>query len=60
MNFRELLNAAKTGDSVAFETMLNMYKPLIMKESIINSIFDEDLYQELCVVLTKCVKNFKE
>ena len=60
MNFMELLNAAKIGDSVAFETILNMYKPLIMKESIIDGRFDEDLYQELCTVLTKCVKNFRE
>lgn len=60
MNFKEMLNAAKKGDSFAFEAILNIYRPLIMKESIIDGVFDEDLYQELCEVLTKCVKSFKE
>ena len=44
MNFRDLILAAKAGDNIAFETILDMYKPLIMKESIINGFFDEDLY----------------
>jgi len=60
MNFKELLDAAKKGNSIAFETILDMYKPLLMKESIIDGVFDEDLYQELCAVLTKCVQNFKD
>ena len=60
MNFRVLLDAAKKGNSIASETILDMYKPLLMKESIIGGRFDEDLYQELCTVLTKCVKNFRE
>lgn len=60
MNFRDLLDAAKKGNSIASETILDMYKPLLMKESIIDGVFDEDLYQELRLVLIKCIKNFKE
>jgi len=60
MNFKELLDAAKKGNSIAKETILDMYKPLLMKESIIDGAFDEDLYQELREVLIKCIKNFKE
>ncbi len=58
MNFRDLILAAKEGDNIAFETILNMYKPLIMKESIINGFFDEDLYQEQSMVLSKCIERF--
>ena len=58
MNFSDLILAAKAGDNIAFETILNMYKPLIMIESIINGFFDEDLYQEQSMVLSKCIERF--
>ena len=59
MNFNDLLIEAKNNDSFAFESILNMYQPLIRKNSIVNGAFDEDLYQELCVVFVKCIKYFK-
>ena len=43
-----------------YEEILNMYRPLIMKESIVNGLFDEDLFQEQCIILNKCIKKFKE
>ena len=49
MNFKELLLAAKHGDSQAVCSVLELYKPLLLKESIVNGVFDEDLYQELCM-----------
>ena len=45
MNFTELIDAAKNNNFEVFEIILKMYMPLIRKESIINGIFDEDLYQ---------------
>ena len=30
-----------------------------MKASVVNGIFDEDIYQELCVTLLKCIKLFR-
>lgn len=59
MTFRELILAAQNGDELAFETIMDMYHPLLMKESIINGSFDEDLFQEQCEVFTKCVKRFR-
>lgn len=59
MNFRDLMLAAKNNDNIAFETILNMYEPLIMKESILNGFFDEDLYQEQRMVLQKCIEHFE-
>jgi hypothetical protein len=59
MNFMELLLAAKNGDSQAVCGVLNLYKPLLLKESIVNGVFDEDLYQELCMVLMRCIEVIK-
>ena len=30
-----------------------------MKEAVVNGIFDEDLFQELCIVFLRCVRNFQ-
>lgn len=59
MNFKELIIKAKAGDGFAMESLIHQYRPLLMKESIINGMFDEDLYQELCVVMMKCIHSFE-
>ena len=46
MSFKDLLYCAKAGDEAAFAQILDMYRPLLLKESIINGVFDEDLFQE--------------
>lgn len=59
MNFKELLLQAKAGRESAMISILEMYKPLLIKNSIINGSFDEDLYQELCVILVSCIHTFR-
>lgn len=59
MNFKDLLLSAKKGREVAIVSILEMYKPLLIKNSIINGRFDEDLYQELCVTLLSCIHSFQ-
>ncbi len=58
MNFKELLLQAKFGDRTATTELLMLYQPLLLKESIIDGIFDEDLYQELCIVFMRCIDRF--
>ena len=58
MKFEELLICAKLGDDNARQELLEMYRPMLVKASIINGSFDEDLYQELCVVLMKSIEKF--
>ncbi len=58
MNFKELLLRAKDCNEDAIHTILEMYRPLLLKESIVNGVFDEDLYQELCITLLKCIDRF--
>lgn len=59
MNFKEMLLEAKAGREPAVVALLEMYKPLLVKYAIINSRFDEGLYQELCITLLKCIQRFR-
>lgn len=59
MNFKELLLQAKTGENYAILQILEMYRPLLIKESIVNGVFDEDLYQELRLTLLNCIRKIK-
>ena len=57
MNFKELLLRAQAGDQRAQEKLLSLYQPLLMKESVVNGLFDEDVYQALA--LKTCVNGRK-
>lgn len=59
MSFEVLLLQAKSGNEDAQERLLLMYRPLLLKESLVNGLFDEDLYQEFCLVFIRCVHNFR-
>ncbi|MCX4339679.1 MAG: helix-turn-helix domain-containing protein [Lachnospiraceae bacterium] len=58
MNFKELLLSAKENRSEAVSQILLMYKPLLAREAIEDGVFDEDLYQELCITLIRCIGMF--
>lgn len=59
MNIKDLLILAKLGDSGAMETLLETYRPLMLKAAIIDGEFDEDLFQELQIVFMHCVQVFR-
>ena len=59
MNFKDLLIDAKIGVESAIEKITEMYKPLLLKESTVEGVFDEDLYQELWMTLLDCVRKIK-
>ena len=59
MNFKELLLRAQADDQQAKEKLLSLYQPLLMKESVINGVFDEDVYQELCITLLTCIQRIQ-
>ena len=46
MTFMELLLSAKLGSTSAFEELFVRYKNLLRKYSVVNGIFDEDLYHD--------------
>lgn len=58
MGFEELLFRAKQGDKMAIEEILNIYHPMLVKNSLVKGRFDEDLYQELVSIMMKCILYF--
>lgn len=59
MDFKKLLLQAKAGDDKATTELLLMYRPLLLKEAIVDGVFEEDLFQDLCVVFLKCIRKFR-
>ncbi len=57
MTFSELLVDAKT-NTESQRQIIEMYKSLLIKESIYDGIYDEDLYQELAETLLRCIRTF--
>ena len=58
--FEEVLYRAQTGDKEAVLQILEMFRPLLIKNSLVNGRFDEDLYQELRLEVLKCIRGFRE
>ncbi len=58
MNFKTLLLRAKANEPEALEQLIQLYRPMLLKESTVDGIFDEDLYQELCITLLHCIETF--
>ena len=59
MNIKEMLTLAKLGDCGYMESLLEIYRPLMLKASIVDGKFDEDLFQELQIVFMRCVQMFR-
>lgn len=57
--FEVVLRLAKMGDKEAMEEIYQMFRPLLVKNSLDFSVFDEDLYQELCQTLLLCIIKFR-
>ena len=59
MNFKELMEQAKNGNQEAVTKLLLMYRPMLLKMSILDNSLDEDLFQELCLVFLRCIEKFQ-
>ena len=59
MNFEALLLRAKDRDDDAVLEIVEMYRPLLVKNSIIDGYFDEDLYQELVKELLLRIQTYR-
>ena len=58
MELEELFVLANNGDYFALDMLIDKFKPCLIKNSIINGIFDEDCFQELNIKLINCIYNF--
>ena len=59
MDFKELMIRCKQGDEEALEALYYLFKPLLVKKSAPNRVFEEDLFQMQCETLLKCVRGFR-
>lgn len=60
MEFRELLYRARLGDPEAILEIFEMYRPLLVRNALVDGFFDEDLYQELIVEFLRCIRFFRD
>ena len=58
MNFLTMFFAARAGDASAKEALFMFYLPLITKYATVDGYFDEDMFQDICELLLKCVNGF--
>jgi len=58
-NFGYMIVKAKMGDDDAISEIIELYKALIYKESVVNGVFDPDLNQLLYKTLYQCILRFK-
>jgi len=58
ISFEKTLREAKAGDEQALMDIINQYRPKICKLSLINDVFDEDLYQTLIQTTIICIRKF--
>ena len=47
-------------DKQAKEQIIEMYRPLLIKNSLVDAIFDEELYHELIIETLKCIQYFRK
>lgn len=60
MGFEEILFKAQQGDKKAVERILEMFRPMLIRNALIKGVFDEDLYQELVIEFLKCIQYFRK
>lgn len=60
MDFEELLEQAQSGNKEAELSIIEMYRPLIIKKSLVCGVFDEDLHQELLEQTILCIRKYRE
>ena len=59
MEFKELLDAAQSGDNLAMEQLLKLYQPMLTKQATIDCVLDQDVYSELCDEFVSAVREFR-
>ena len=58
MDFKEILVGAMQGNKNCLEMIIDLYKPLIDRLSIVDGVYDEDLKQYLIEHLIKNIGKF--
>lgn len=59
MSFEKILRKAQQGDTAALEQLLELYQPLLVKNSYVFGKFSPDCYQTLVERFLIAVRRFK-
>lgn len=59
MNFESILKNAKRGDPSAIQKILDIYQPMLIKNSYMFGHFSPDCYQTLVEHTLIAIRNFK-
>jgi hypothetical protein len=58
VEFEESLLQAKEANRISLRTIIEMYRPLIIKESFVDGFINEDLQQNLIKTVLLCIRAF--
>jgi hypothetical protein len=58
-DFKKTLTLAKMGDDKAVQQIIDMYRWLVVKESSVDGVFDQDLMQQLYKTVLACIRAFE-
>ncbi|SHK46202.1 helix-turn-helix domain-containing protein [Paramaledivibacter caminithermalis] len=58
-NLEALYMGSKNGDKSDMYKLIQAFDKDLKKRSYIGGRFNEDLYQEMCIKLLKCIKKFE-
>lgn len=56
---KKLIFEAKNKNKNALDQIIKYFKPLLLKNSVVDGHFNNDCYQDLVVQLIKCVYTFE-
>ena len=59
MDFPNLMLSSKAGNQSALEQLFLQFRPYLAKKSILNGIFEEELFQMQSETFLRCVKGFR-
>ncbi|RKD27146.1 Helix-turn-helix domain-containing protein [Caminicella sporogenes DSM 14501] len=58
-DLKTLFIGAKKGNKKDMYRLIQFFDKDLRKRSYICGMFNEDVYQEMCIKLLKCIKNFE-
>lgn len=60
MEFEKILFKAQQGEIQSIEQIIEMFRPMLIRNALIKGVFEEDLYQEFVIETLKCIRNFRK
>ena len=59
MEFEEILYRVQQGETQSIQQIIEMYRPMLIRNALVKGGFDDDLYQELIAETMKCIRFFE-